>query len=1189
MFDENEIEKLCLRELTFLKGQRLQVSGAVGALREEEAEVSGTIYIEGNVAANPRRKDAGDKENSQKTVVSENSFYVWVRYNKSEDVIEDYACECAEFQESPGMCAHCAAVALAYLEKSRSRARMHAYRGMLSEARRVRSDREMVGIIQDYVMRKRMREQEADGEIELIPTLHETGWNYYFGRKSYALTFQIGTVKGRKYVLKSLTDFVRAVETETAYTYGKRLSFVHSKSAFSAQGWEYVRLILAAEEMCSEHSDRADKELQLNLATMERFLSLNIGKKIQYDCIGYRYDTLRIVDGNPPVRLCLTQEQGGYRIAIPPLSIWKGEAYLFVRVEDEIYRCTKDYRSAMECILECASPEKEALYRIAPEDMRAFCAAVLPELESQRAVDAGAAELEAYRPGKAEIRYYLDEEDGRVTLKAECAYGAALFNLLEREEPCTALGARPEARALQENGWIPAGEGQTPFGGGGADGSGQKSVRRKIREGYRDVDRERRALAAARAYFPRTDAKAGVLCFASSEHDLMYRLLDTGISQLEREGKVYATDRIRAHSVIRSPRTQVGISLESGLLELSVSSDVFSPGELEEILESYRKRKKYHRLRSGDFLELEHNSVAAVAELLDGLGLSKKELQKETIVLPGYRACFVDASLREADGALEVSRDARCQALLRELGEAEACDYRVPGALAGTLREYQRTGYRWLRLMAQLGFGGILADEMGLGKTLQTIAYLLARKEEGISRRPGLIVCPASLVYNWKRELERFAPALDVRLIAGGAASREAFLEAARQWQGVTGKEQSGLRTGCEREEAAAKEVAQQCLPSDGEAAQVMFGDVWVTSYDLLKRDIALYEGLEFDTEIIDEAQNIKNQGTQAARSVKKICAASRFALTGTPIENRLGELWSIFDYLMPGMLGTYQSFRAAYEQPIVQDGDGRATARLRRLVAPFILRRLKQEVLKELPEKLEQIVYAQMEEEQRRLYEAHAVQLAGQIAAKSSEELSREQLQLLAGLTRLRQICCDPSLLYEDYAAGACKVETCVELVREAVWGRHKVLIFSQFTSMFPILRRRFEEEGIACYELTGETPKKERQRLTEAFNADDVPVFLISLKAGGTGLNLTAASIVIHFDPWWNLAAQNQATDRAHRIGQRSQVVVFKLIAQDTIEEKIVGLQEKKQELAGRLLSGDTVPITALSKEELLAILGS
>lgn len=400
-------------------------------------------------------------------------------------------------------------------------------------------------------------------------------------------------------------------------------------------------------------------------------------------------------------------------------------------------------------------------------------------------------------------------------------------------------------------------------------------------------------------------------------------------------------------------------------------------------------------------------------------------------------------------------------------------------------------------------------------------------------------------MYNWEHEIKHFAPELTVITIAGNAEQREQLIKTEKNT------------------------------------------DIWVTSYDMVKRDIALYKECQFDTEVIDEAQTIKNHGTQAAKSVKKIHSYVRFALTGTPIENRLSELWSIFGFLMPGILGTYEKFRRGYELPIVQNQDQQLTERLKKMISPFILRRVKSEVLKDLPEKLEQVVYAEMESEQRKIYEAHTLRLMEELKHQSQEDVQKGKLQILAELTKLRQICCAPEMLYENYKSISCKIDTCLELVHQAIEGNHKVLIFSQFTSIFPILEKHLKRANISYYELTGQTPKEERMHLVNQFNSNDVPVFLISLKAGGTGLNLTSASIVIHFDPWWNVAAQNQATDRAHRIGQEKQVVVFKLITQNTIEEKIIALQEKKQNLADQILEGESVAVSTLSKDDFMEIL--
>ncbi len=336
----------------------------------------------------------------------------------------------------------------------------------------------------------------------------------------------------------------------------------------------------------------------------------------------------------------------------------------------------------------------------------------------------------------------------------------------------------------------------------------------------------------------------------------------------------------------------------------------------------------------------------------------------------------------------------------------------------------------------------------------------------------------------------------------------------------------------------------------------------------------------------MDEAQYIKNSATQNARAAKSIHSAQRFALTGTPVENRLGELWSIFDFLMPGFLYTYPKFRTRFEQPIRSQEDNRVLRRLGELVSPFILRRLKQQVLTELPPKTERVWPAEMERPQRQVYLSAIKDLRRQLSG-SGKLTGRQRMTVLTHLTRLRQICCDPRLCCEGYTGQSGKLDACMELLREASAGGHKVLLFSQFTSMLALIRQRLEEEDIPHYVLQGSTPKEERARLVDLFNRDKTPVFLISLKAGGVGLNLTGADMVIHYDPWWNLAVENQATDRAHRIGQKNPVQVVRLIAKDTIEEKILAMQESKWLLAEQVVGNKTPSVTDLTVEELLELL--
>ena len=400
-------------------------------------------------------------------------------------------------------------------------------------------------------------------------------------------------------------------------------------------------------------------------------------------------------------------------------------------------------------------------------------------------------------------------------------------------------------------------------------------------------------------------------------------------------------------------------------------------------------------------------------------------------------------------------------------------------------------------------------------------------------------------MFNWGEEFARFAPELKVTLVTGGQDARKELLE---EWKD---------------------------------------SDVLVTSYDLLRRDIALYEEKEFRYQVIDEAQYIKNHATAASKAVKVIKSRTRYALTGTPIENRLSELWSIFDYLMPGFLYGYDVFRREIESPVVKHQDEEAMERLKKMVSPFILRRVKEDVLKDLPEKLEETRYVRFESGQQKLYDAQVLKLRESIESGGQEEFNKNRFRILAEITKLRQICCDPALCFENYDKGAAKAEACIDLVRSAIEGGHRILLFSQFTSMLDILKRELDSAEISYYVITGSTPKQERLELVKKFNKGDTPLFLISLKAGGVGLNLTGADVVIHYDPWWNVAAQNQATDRAHRIGQTKKVTVYKLIAKNTIEEKIQKLQETKKNLADQVIGGETGQLGGMSREDLLELL--
>ncbi|MEE0866417.1 MAG: DEAD/DEAH box helicase [Clostridia bacterium] len=434
------------------------------------------------------------------------------------------------------------------------------------------------------------------------------------------------------------------------------------------------------------------------------------------------------------------------------------------------------------------------------------------------------------------------------------------------------------------------------------------------------------------------------------------------------------------------------------------------------------------------------------------------------------------------------------------------------------------------------------------GKTIQILSVILDYVKNTEKTKASLVVCPSSLSLNWQNEANKFANNLKTLVIKGTLTDRKRQI----------------------------KEIDKY--------------DLVITSYDLLKRDIELYEKLDYNFRFViaDEAQYLKNSNTQNAKSIKKIKADTRYALTGTPIENSLAELWSIFDFIMPGYLFSYRKFKNTYEMPIIKGEDENAMQKLKMLIEPFVLRRTKKEVLKELPDKTVTVLNNEMCEEQRNLYINYLAEAKQEVAEKVKlNGYEKSKMQILAALTRLRQICCHPSLFINGYNEGSSKLEQCMEIIKEAVKSGHKILLFSGYTSMFEIIEKELNNEQIKYLKLTGSTKVDERIKMVDEFNQNpEIQVFLISLKAGGTGLNLTGADMVIHYDPWWNLSTENQATDRAYRIGQKNNVQVYKLITKNSIEEKIYELQEKKSKLADNMLATNTVFVNKLTKDDILKL---
>ena len=645
---------------------------------------------------------------------------------------------------------------------------------------------------------------------------------------------------------------------------------------------------------------------------------------------------------------------------------------------------------------------------------------------------------------------------------------------------------------------------------------------------YRD------AVAEAEIMRCLSDAGFHVLGGEAQLHDseAIWYLMHEGVARLEGLAEVFMS-RDFLDMKPHAPRLSGRMTARGGGITLEMLDGDRPIEELYPLMRAIYEKQHYFRLKTGEFLEL--TGLEGWEDLARALTEDQQAeaaaLAEDARPLTAFRASYLKNLLEEA--GLPYTAD-------RQTEELTGFRYQAPPAAVEALKPYQTVGYQWLMTLDHLQMGGILADEMGLGKTVETIAAIerVNALEPGCG--PSMIVAPTSLIFNWAQEVARFAPSLRVQVIQGSQPEREALYRAL----------------------------------DAGDTVLI------ITSYPLLRRDIDLAARVPLRFAVLDEAQQIKNAQSITARAVKRLNAHTRIALTGTPLENHVGELWSLMDYCLPGYLPPYAAFLRRYDEENDLDD-------LRRRIRPFLLRRVKEDVLAELPERLEKTLYAEMTEAQKRVYDAVVWQCRSRVERAVQEHgFDRAQMEILSAMTQLREICCHPALCMDGYIEGSGKEELFIDVVLPALAAGHRVLVFSQFTRMLSLLEQRLRAEGVSTLYLDGATPTQERLELTERFNGGEGQVFLISLKAGGTGINLTGADTVIHYDPWWNPTAQEQATSRAHRLGQTRPVTVLSLVTHGTIEEQVVRLGERKKSLFDRLITpGETLPET-LTKEEVMAL---
>jgi len=1020
------------------------------------------------------------------------NYDVTLKFN-SDDTLESSVCSCQGSAIWRGGCKHVVAALFAYMENhassfSTGKMRQHA-RNLTQKLEEIIFDdiNETIAVSADI---------HNVGSVKLEPTLYST---------DRGLFFSLSVGQSRMYVVKNISGFLNSCRVGEVVTYGQGLAFAHTMDIFNEMSQKLISFLLSEDDVCGEVARRLSRQFQITHPTIaagrdfyltprniDTFFEIYIGQTVAAECdFG---DKIKLVSSNPSLNMTVRHSIAGTSIMAEklPHKLIQGKAYCYVLAEGVLYRMSKGSGQILSILLKSLDDTPKRQVLMTGEDEQRFLTMALPHLKRMGVV--GAVEGKAPHIGIVSpilTRIYFDSQKNDIVGRVEFHYGDDNANI-------------------------------------NRDIVAEYMVRRRL---------------LSLGFFE--DAK--LEGYRLSGDELIYQFLHGGVKGIEglkQNAEIFVSEDLQGKtSQGKSP--QVGLRLDGNLLKISLDDCGYDIAELLEALEAYRTRKKFFRLKDGRFLSMENEAVASAADFLDALDVTRKDIKGNTISVPSYKALYVNELASSMVGTHKLSLDENFQTLLDNFKEGEQLSFKLPRGLTNVLREYQKTGYNWLKTLSHYGFGGILADDMGLGKTLQIITLLAS--ESG--KWPSLVVCPTSLLFNWENEIARFAPKLVTQVISGTPERRKKLI---------------GLKS----------------------------VDVFITTYDMLKRDVDEYNKRLFNYVIADEAQNIKNPSTQAAIGLKSLNSRVRFALTGTPIENTLTELWSIFDFILPGFLHTAGRFSKLYEVPIVKYGDSAAALKLRRQIAPFVLRRIKESVLKELPEKTEKTLQAEFLPEQGLLYQAALMETVGaldEIVAQNSFQDNR--MRILAQLTRLRQICCHPSLHYEDYNGGSGKLELAIETIQIALESGHRVLLFSQFTSMLGIIKEAIETNRMKTrsgrvvdyFYLDGSIKAKDRMEMTERFNAGERDLFLISLKAGGAGLNLTGADVVIHYDPWWNPSVMDQASDRAHRYGQKNVVQVINIVAKDSIEEKIMALQDKKRGLIDSVITEGGSFINLLSEEEI------
>lgn len=952
--------------------------------------------------------------------------------------------------------------------------------------------------------------QDGTSSIKLVPI-----FLYNDTDKKLKVEFKIGNKQLTK--IDNLPDFFERMLNREKYKYNNVLEFIHEENAFEEQSRPLLKFLLKYAEIIKYANDVNNNyayygrnfnvnNVVLSNTGLDELFEILKGKTVEFETktgerkiqfIDEPIDIKFILEKSDENTYCLTPN-----IDVYGYDIFYGKNYSYFLIDNKMHKCLPKVENRNLELLEVYKKNYTQSIVFNENNLRNFFAIVVPKIKDNFEIkNIDKEQIEKYMPKDLYVKIYLDyNEKGYIVADVKFCYGNVEFN------PIKNVNLEITRNAIQEN----------------------EVLDTFVQTGFM------------------LDSANARLVLANDEK--IYNFLSKEIEDYMKKFEVLVAEDFKKKDIKKIKIKSIGVKIENNLLDINLEDFKFNIYEIKDIINKYKLRKKFYRLKDGTYISLEKNSSLDFLEnLTDNIEIEDENVEENSIKLPIYRALYLEKIFKNMPNT-NIQKNEYYKNMISQIEDRQIdLSTKIPPKLNAELRTYQKIGYKWLRTLEQYKMGGILADDMGLGKTIQLLAVILSyvQKNKG-NVKPSIIICPSSLALNWYNEIQKFTSTLKALVISGDYLERKRKIEEIGKYQ------------------------------------------VIITSYDSLKRDIDLYKNYCFKYVVADEAQYIKNNNTKNSKAIKTINAETKFALTGTPIENSLSELWSIFDFIMPGYLYKYKKFKELYETPIIKEQNEDVMNKLKKQIEPFVLRRTKGEVLTELPDKTVTILNNEMSEEQYNIYMSYMAQARKEIMSQIDiNGFEKSQIKILSLLMRLRQICCHPKLFLREYEGESSKLNQCIEIIQDAVLGGHKILLFSSYTSMFEIIEEKLKNIGVKYLKLTGQTKVGERIELVDKFNTNEnIKVFLISLKAGGTGLNLTGADMVIHYDPWWNLSAENQATDRTYRIGQKRNVQVYKLITKNSIEEKIYELQQKKAKLIDNMLSTDATFINKLSKDDILAL---